>query len=60
MYSRVLYESWHSVVPIVAFAVTFTVFTIALLRSLVMRKDKADAMAAKPLDDGKIPEPKNS
>lgn len=52
MYRRVLYENWHSIVPIVAFAVTFAVFTFAFIRSLVMRKDKADAMAAKPLDDG--------
>ena len=52
MYSRVLYENWHSIVPVVAFAVTFTVFVSAFTRSLVMRKDKAEAMAAKPLDDG--------
>jgi hypothetical protein len=52
MYSRVLYENWHSVVPIVAFAVTFTVFMSAFTRALVMRKDKAETMAAKPLDDG--------
>lgn len=52
MYSRVLYEDWHNIVPVVAFAVTFAVFTFAFIRSLVMRKDKADAMAAKPLDDG--------
>jgi hypothetical protein len=52
MYRRVLYENWHSIVPMVAFAVTFTVFTLALIRSLLMRKDKADEMAAKPLDDG--------
>jgi hypothetical protein len=52
MYSRVIYEKWHSIVPMVAFAVTFTVFTFAFIRSLMMRKDKADAMAGKPLDDG--------
>jgi hypothetical protein len=52
MYSRVLYENWHSVVPVVAFAVTFTVFVSAFTRSLVMRKEKADKMAAKPLYDG--------
>jgi hypothetical protein len=55
MYSRVLYEHWHSIVPVVAFAVTFTVFSIAFMRSLVMRKDKADTMAAKPLEDGDEP-----
>ena len=55
MYSRVLYEQWHSIVPVVAFGVTLTVFTFAFIRSLVMRKDKADAMAAKPLDDGDAP-----
>jgi hypothetical protein len=52
MYSRVLYENWHSIVPIVAFAVSVTVFVFAITRSLVMRKDTADTMAAKPLDDG--------
>ena len=55
MFSRVTYEDWHSIVPLVAFAVTFTVFTFAFIRSLVMRQDKADAMAAKPLDDGNAP-----
>ncbi len=59
MYSRVTYDHWHSIVPIVAFAVTFTIFTIAFLRSLVMRKDKANAMAAKPLEDGKLLESPN-
>ena len=59
MYSRIVYENWHSIVPVVAFAVTFTVFTIAFMRALVMRKDKADAMAAKPLDEGKMPETPN-
>jgi hypothetical protein len=52
MYSRVLYEHWHSIVPIVAFAVTFAVFTIAVIRSVMMRKEKADMMAAMPLDEG--------
>jgi hypothetical protein len=52
MYSRVLYEQWHGIVPVVAFAVTLTVFTMALIRAFGMRKDHADSMAAKPLDDG--------
>jgi hypothetical protein len=52
MYSRVLYENWHSIVPVIAFVVTFTVFISAFTRSLAMRKDKAEAMAAKPLEDG--------
>jgi hypothetical protein len=55
MYRRVLYEDWHSIVPVVAFAVTFTVFVFAFIRSVVMRKEKADAMAAQPLDDGGAP-----
>lgn len=58
MYRRVLYENWHSIVPMVAFAVTFTIFTLACIRSVLMRKDKADEMAAKPLDDGETVTPK--
>ena len=58
MYRRVLYENWHSIVPMVAFAVTFTVFTFACIRSMLMRKEKADEMAAKPLDDGEAVTPK--
>lgn len=58
MYRRVLYENWHSIVPMVAFAVTFTVFTFACIRSVLMRKEKADEMAAKPLDDGEAVTPK--
>jgi hypothetical protein len=58
MYRRVLYENWHSIVPMVAFAVTFTVFTFACIRSVLMRKDKADEMAAMPLDDGETVTPK--
>ena len=58
MYRRVLYENWHSIVPMVAFAVTFTVFTFACIRSVLMRKEKAEEMAAKPLDDGEAVTPK--
>ena len=58
MYRRVLYENWHSIVPMVAFAVTFTIFTFACIRSALMRKEKADEMAAKPLDDGEAVTPK--
>lgn len=55
MYRRVLYENWHSIVPVVAFGVTFTIFSFAFIRALLMRKDKAGEMAAKPLDDGPSP-----
>jgi hypothetical protein len=56
MYARVVYDQWHSIVPVVAFVVTFTVFSLAMIRSAMMRKEKADMMAAKPLDDGDPPQ----
>ncbi|MFZ4764221.1 MAG: hypothetical protein ACOYMN_04635 [Roseimicrobium sp.] len=60
MYRRVLYEDWHSIVPVVAFAVTFVIFTFAFIRALAMRQDKAGEMAAKPLDDGVAPASQDS
>jgi hypothetical protein len=52
MFRRVVIDSWHDWAPYAAFAITFTVFVVAFVRTLLMRKDRADALARLPLDDG--------
>lgn len=51
MYNRVAYESWHDIVPFIAFGVTSLFFLAMSLRGLLLRKDKAQAMARLPLND---------
>ncbi len=52
MFRRVITESWHDWAPYAAFAITFAVFVIAFVRTLLMRKDRVDEIARLPLDDG--------
>mgnify|MGYP003519531558 CR=1 FL=1 len=52
MFRRVITDSWHDWAPYAAFAITFAVFAVAFVRTLLMRKDRADALARLPLDDG--------
>lgn len=51
MFRRVLYENWHDLVPVVAFILTFSVFVVAFIRALLMRKETVAAMSLLPLDD---------
>lgn len=51
MFNRVAYESWHDIVPFIAFGVTALVFLSMSLRGMLLRKDKAEAMSRIPLED---------
>jgi hypothetical protein len=60
MFRRVVIDSWHDWAPYAAFAITFTVFVAAFIRTLLMRKDRADALARLPLDeDGSMRRPED-
>ena len=50
MFKRILYENWHSLVPLIAFVLTFAVFIVAFVRTLLMKKDQVKHMATLPLD----------
>jgi hypothetical protein len=50
MFKRVLYEEWHSTVPIIAFILTFGVFVFFVVRALRLRQDEVARMASMPLD----------
>lgn len=51
MFNRVAYESWHDIVPFIAFSFTALVFLTMSVRALLLRKDKADQMSQLPLED---------
>lgn len=51
MFKRVFHEDWTTIVPIVAFVITFTFFVVMIVRAARMRKSKSDHLASLPLDD---------
>ncbi len=51
MFKRILHEDWTSVVPIIAFVVTFTIFVVAIVRSIRMKQTTSDHLASLPLQD---------
>lgn len=51
MFSRVTYESWHTIVPLIAFATTALVFGVMTLRGVLLRKEHAEHLSKLPLED---------
>ena len=51
MFKRILHEEWADIVPIIAFAFTFTIFVVALVRSLKMKKATREHLSTLPLED---------
>jgi hypothetical protein len=57
MFHRVLYESWHQIIPVLAMAATGCFFIVAVLRALLMKKERADRAAHLPLVPDAPPAP---
>jgi len=51
MFQRVIYEDWHLVIAVVAFAVTATFFGAMIWRAVHMQRGRLDRLARMPLDD---------
>ncbi len=51
MFKRVIYDNWSLIVPVAAFAFTATIYFVMVIRALLMKRDRSDAMAAMPLQD---------
>lgn len=51
MYKRIIYEGWTDWAPILAFGFTLAFFLLVAWRGVRLRKDKAERMAALPLED---------
>ena len=52
MFKRLELEPWHEVIPYVAFALTFGIFLLMVIRAIRMKKSAVDRMAALPLERG--------
>ncbi|CAN5433013.1 hypothetical protein BH23VER1_BH23VER1_03190 [soil metagenome] len=51
MWKRIIYEEWHSWVPVAAFILTAVIFIILTARAILMGRERARHMANKPLED---------
>jgi hypothetical protein len=51
MYKRIIYENWHAVIPLIAFATTGIVFGFMSVRGILLRAEKSEQMSRLPLDD---------
>lgn len=56
MFKRVIHEDWALIVPMVAFAVMFTVFLVTTLRAIRLKPDERKRLADLPLQDSKVSE----
>lgn len=50
MFHRIIHEQWTTIVPIISFAVTVSVFTFVTVRALRLPKERREELAAIPLD----------
>ena len=51
MWKRIIYGEWADVVPYIAFFLTFGVFLVLAIRTLMMRKKHAARLAHLPLEE---------
>ena len=51
MFQRITFESWHSIIPVVAFFLTFGVFVYFVVRAVRMKKNDVEHISHLPLDD---------
>lgn len=51
MFKRILYDHWHTIIPIIAFVLTFSVFIFYVVRALRMGRPEADRLSRMPLED---------
>jgi hypothetical protein len=59
MFTRLTLESWHTIVPIVAFLLTFGVFVHFVVRAIRMKKKDVEHISHLPLDDDPNPSKKD-
>ncbi|MEM7383375.1 MAG: hypothetical protein AAF514_00390 [Verrucomicrobiota bacterium] len=57
MFHRVLFDNWGGWIPIIGFFITFVAFGCFVIRALLMKKEKARALARLPLSDEERPNP---
>jgi len=50
MFHRVIHENWTTIVPIISFVVTVSIFALATIRALRLPKERREELARMPLD----------
>lgn len=50
MFKRIILEDWQNLVPVISFTVTAAIFFIAIIRALLMNRDRAERLARLPLE----------
>ncbi|MEM7791508.1 MAG: hypothetical protein AAF546_08925 [Verrucomicrobiota bacterium] len=51
MFKRIIYDNWTSIIPLISFWLTFSVFLMITLRACLMKKNQVRYMEQMPLDD---------
>lgn len=51
MFKRIIHEEWTNIVPMIAFAVMFTVFLVTTIRAIRLQPKERKRLASLPLQD---------
>jgi hypothetical protein len=51
MFKRIIYDDWTTLVPLISFWFTFSVFLAICLRAFFLKKDRIHHMEQLPLED---------
>jgi hypothetical protein len=51
MFKRILHEDWTTVVPIIAFGITFVFFLLVIIRAFRMKQETRQHLSSLPLQD---------
>lgn len=51
MFKRIIYDDWTTIVPLISFWFTFSVFLVICLRALFLKKDTVRHMEHLPLEE---------
>ena len=49
--AKVQFEGWHTWIQVIAFTIIFLAFCYFTIKTLMMKRDREQKMAAMPLDD---------
>jgi len=56
MFQRIIHENWVDLVPMISFAIMFTVFIVTTLRALRMAPAERERLAALPIAPSTVSE----
>ena len=51
MFKRIIHEDWTNIVPMIAFAVMFTIFLVTTIRAIRLKPTERERLAKLPLQD---------